>query len=104
MKGRTGARPPLAGSAAIPTLTNAKSPYQTPEEEQEAREAAAAAQLTVWRQHLPHLLKNWPRSPIRDARGVFGIGSRDSCFMVSFSLFFNGPRAARPIATRRVPA
>ena len=44
MKGRTGARPPLAGSAAIPTLTNAKSPYQTPEEEQEAREAAAAVE------------------------------------------------------------
>ncbi len=63
MKGRTGARPPLAGSAAIPTLTNAKSPYQTPEEEQEAREAAAAAQLTVWRQHLPDLFKKLAQIP-----------------------------------------
>ncbi len=63
MKGRTGARPPLAGFAAIPTLTNAKSPYQTPEEEQEAREAAAAAQLTVWRQHLPDLFKKLAQIP-----------------------------------------
>lgn len=60
--GRAGARPPLReGSAG--TLPNRKVAYQTPDEELDAREAAARTQLAVWQAHLPQLLKKLSRIP-----------------------------------------
>lgn len=59
--GRTGARPPLAG--VVRTFANTKAPYATPEEEQQAHEAAVAARLETWRQHLPELFAKLARIP-----------------------------------------
>ncbi len=53
---RASARPPLRDGNPG-TLPNTKVPYQTTAEEQSAREEAAAAQLQVWRRHLPDLFK-----------------------------------------------
>lgn len=57
---RAGARPPLRDGNPG-TLPNTKVPYRTAADEQVAREAAAEAQLQVWRQHLPALFKKLTR-------------------------------------------
>ena len=62
MTARAGARP-LLRAGGTTTLPNTKVPYRTPDEEQGAREAAVAAQLQVWRKHLPGLFKKITRIP-----------------------------------------
>jgi len=62
MTRRLGSRPPLHAEGRT-TLTNAKVPYQTVEQEQAAREDAVAAQLDVWRRHLPALFQKLARIP-----------------------------------------
>lgn len=69
---RAGARPPLRDGNPG-TLPNTKVPYRTAADEQVAREAAAEAQLQVWRRHLPALFKNSPALRIPAAQGVCGI-------------------------------
>jgi hypothetical protein len=44
-------------------LSNTKASYATPEAEQRAHEAAVAAQIATWRQHLPDLFAKLARIP-----------------------------------------
>lgn len=47
----------------LSTLTNGKVPWKTPAEEAAAHQDAVAAQLGVWREHLPKLLQRFAKIP-----------------------------------------
>ncbi len=95
--GRTGARPPMAGGREA--LSNTKAPYATPEEEQRAHEAAVAAQLATWRQHLPDLFAKLARIP--DVRRPGSVRHRISVLCFYGLLLFVFQYASRREANRQ---
>lgn len=99
MPGRPGSRPPL-GAESRPTLPNAKVPYDTAGDEQAAREAMVAAQLKVWRRHLPGLFQKM--SHIADPRRAGSVRHRLTVVLFYGLLLFIFQYASRREANRNV--
>ena len=96
MMSRTGARPPMGGGFSI--QTNGKSPYGSPEEEEQAREEAAAAQLAQWKAHLPALFAKMARIP--DLRRPGSVRHRIPVLLFYGLLLFAFQYASRREANR----
>jgi len=97
MSSHTGSRPPLNPMRG-PTLTNAKVPYTTVAEEQAAREAAVAAQLNLWRRHLPALFQKLQH--IADPRRPGSVRHRITVVLFYGLLLFVFQYASRREANR----
>jgi hypothetical protein len=82
------------------TLPNRKAPYQTRDEEKEARQKAAEAQLTAWRALLPDVLEKLSR--IKDPRRPGSIRHRLIVLLVYGLLLFVYHFSSRREANREL--
>jgi hypothetical protein len=82
------------------TLPNRKAPYQTVEEEQQARQEAAEAQLNSWRAFLPDVLERFAR--IKDPRRPGSIRHKLTALIVFGLLLFVYQCASRREANREL--
>lgn len=82
------------------TLPNRKSPWKTVEEEQEARQSAAEAQINAWRAILPGLLEKFAR--LKDPRRPGSIRHKLTVLMVYGLLLFIFQYASRREANREL--
>ena len=93
---RRGGRPPLQTGGGIET--NTKAPYASVAEEEQAREEAAAAQLRIWRAHLPEIFEKMSR--IADPRRPGSIRHQVAVLLFYGLLLFVFQYASRREANR----